>query len=85
MARPAGYKLNGFALRELRAKCGYNVTEAAAAAGIKQSAWSNIEAGRRRASREVVHAIQAALLIADVRSFVIFDNTIDTVEKEVAA
>lgn len=56
-------QINPAALRTIRERSGYTVTALAAEAGIKQSHLSNIEAGRRKASPEVVKALAAALKI----------------------
>lgn len=51
------------ALRAIRERSGYTVTALAAEAGIKQAHLSNIEAGRRKASPEVIKALAAALKV----------------------
>lgn len=55
--------INRHALRALRERSGISVTALAEAAGIKQAHLSNIEAGRRRASAEVVIALAKALKV----------------------
>lgn len=47
-------RVNGAALREIRERSGVSVTDLATAAEIKQSHLSNIEAGRRNASDDVI-------------------------------
>lgn len=59
----ADVRLNTSALRALRERSGMTVTALAAAAGIKQSHLSNIEAGRRNASPEVAVALASALCV----------------------
>jgi transcriptional regulator with XRE-family HTH domain len=54
-------KINGAALRVIRQRSGMTVTSLADAVGIKQSHLSNIEAGRRNASEDVIVGLAAAL------------------------
>lgn len=56
-------QINPSALRTIRERTGLSVTALASAAGIKQSHLSNIEAGRRKASPEVVKALAGALKV----------------------
>lgn len=56
-------QINTAALRVIRERSGLSVTALAEAAGIKQAHLSNIEAGRRKGSPEVVTALAAALKI----------------------
>lgn len=56
-------RLHAKALREIRSRSGMSVTSLARAAGIKQSHLSNIEAGRRQASDEVIVALARALKV----------------------
>lgn len=56
-------RLNPAAVRALRERSGMTVTALALAAGIKQAHLSNIEAGRRNASPEIVKAIASALRV----------------------
>jgi transcriptional regulator with XRE-family HTH domain len=58
-----GMEINPAALRVIRQRSGMTVTSCAAAAGIKQSHLSNIEAGRRKASPEVIIALADALRV----------------------
>lgn len=55
--------INPAALRAIRERSGYSVTALAEQAGIKQAHLSNIEAGRRKASPEVVLALAEALKV----------------------
>ena len=50
-----------FALRALRERSGYTVTRLAELAGTKQAHLSNIEAGRRNASPELIASLATAL------------------------
>lgn len=54
-------RLNPTALRTIRERSGFTVTALAEEAGIKQAHLSNIEAGRRNASPEVIKALASAL------------------------
>lgn len=54
-------QLNPAALRAIRERSGMSVTALAESAGIKQAHLSNIEAGRRNASPEVIKALASAL------------------------
>ncbi len=63
MTQNDGMDLNRHALRVIRERSGLSVTALAAAAGIKQSHLSNIEAGRRRASAEVATELAKALKV----------------------
>lgn len=54
-------EINPSALREIRRRSGFSVTALAESAGIKQAHLSNIEAGRRNASPEVIKALANAL------------------------
>lgn len=56
-------EINPAALRAIRERSGMSVTSCAAAAGIKQAHLSNIEAGRRKASPEVIVALADVLKI----------------------
>jgi transcriptional regulator with XRE-family HTH domain len=56
-------QVNRHAVRALRERSGLTVTSLAEQAGIKQSHLSNIEAGRRKASPEVVIALAKALKV----------------------
>ena len=56
-------RINPVALRTIRERSGMSVTALAEAAGIKQSHLSNIEAGRRKASADVVVALARALKV----------------------
>lgn len=56
-------RLNRAALRVIRERSGMTVTALAEAAGVKQSHLSNIEAGRRNASPDVVVALASALKV----------------------
>lgn len=56
-------QINPAALRVIRERSGMSVTSLAASAGIKQAHLSNIEAGRRQASPEVITALATALKI----------------------
>lgn len=55
--------INPAALRVIRERSGMSVTRLAQEAGIKQSHLSNIEAGRRKASPELVVALARALKV----------------------
>lgn len=56
-------EINPAALRVIRQRSGMTVTSCAEAAGIRQSHLSNIEAGRRKASPEVIIALADALRV----------------------
>lgn len=56
-------RLNKAALKALRERSGMTVTALAEAAGVKQAHLSNIEAGRRNASPDVVVALARALKV----------------------
>jgi transcriptional regulator with XRE-family HTH domain len=56
-------QINRHAVRALRERSGLTVTALAESAGIKQAHLSNIEAGRRKASPEVVIALAKALKV----------------------
>lgn len=56
-------QINRHALRTIRERSGLSVTGLAEASGIKQSHLSNIEAGRRQPSAEVVVALAKALKV----------------------
>ena len=56
-------QLNPAALRTIRERSGMTVTALAEAAGICQAHLSNIEAGRRNASPEVVMNLARALKV----------------------
>jgi transcriptional regulator with XRE-family HTH domain len=56
-------RINPHALRAIRERSGLTTTALAEAAGIKQSHLSNIEAGRRQASPELVLALAKALKV----------------------
>ena len=56
-------RINPAALRTIRELSGLSVTALAEAAGIKQAHLSNIEAGRRKASADVVVALARALKV----------------------
>ena len=51
------------ALRVIRERSGFTQTGLAAAAGIKQAHVSNMEAGRRKASPDVIVALASALAV----------------------
>lgn len=63
-------QVNRHAVRALRERSGLTVTSLAEQAGIGQAHLSNIEAGRRKASPEVVVALARALKI-DVLAIVL--------------
>ena len=54
-------RIHGPALRVIRERSGLTVTGLAELAGMKQSHLSNIEAGRRQASEDVIVALARAL------------------------
>lgn len=56
-------KVHGPALRAIRERSGLSVSALAQEAEIKQAHLSNIEAGRRQASPEVVVALAKALRV----------------------
>lgn len=56
-------RCNPAALRAIRERSGLTVSALAEAAGIKQAHLSNVEAGRRNASPEVVVALAKALKV----------------------
>lgn len=56
-------KVNGAALRAIRQRSGVTVTSLAESVGIKQSHLSNIEAGRRNASEDVIVSLAQALKV----------------------
>lgn len=56
-------QINPAALRAIRTRSGMTATALAEMAGIKQSHVSNIEAGRRKASPDVIIAIAQALKV----------------------
>lgn len=56
-------RINPAALRAIRQRSGMTVTALAAAVGIDRTHLSNIEAGRRSASSEVVIALAKALKV----------------------
>jgi transcriptional regulator with XRE-family HTH domain len=56
-------RLNPAALKVIRERSGFTVTGLAEAAGAKQSHLSNIEAGRRNASPELIVALAGALKV----------------------
>lgn len=56
-------RINPAALRAIRQRSGMSVTALAEAAGIKQPHLTNIEAGRRNASPDVVVALASALKV----------------------
>lgn len=57
-------KVNHEALRVIRERSGLSVTALANEAGTKQSHLSNIEAGRRNASDELIVALAHALKVS---------------------
>jgi transcriptional regulator with XRE-family HTH domain len=54
-------RLNRIALREVRKLKGQSVTGLAEAAGIRQAHLSNLEAGRRQASPDLIRRLADAL------------------------
>lgn len=54
-------EIHEYALRTIRERSGMSVTLLAERAGIKQAHLSNIEAGRRKASEELIVALASAL------------------------
>lgn len=56
-------QVNPAALRAIRERSGFSVTGLAEAAGIRQAHLSNIEAGRRKASPEVIKSLAVALKV----------------------
>lgn len=56
-------RINPAALRVIRQRSGYTVTSLAKATGIGQAHLSNIEAGRRKASPEVIVQLAAELSV----------------------
>lgn len=56
-------QINPAALRAIRERSGVSVTSLATSVGIKQSHLSNIEAGRRNASDEVITKMATALKV----------------------
>jgi transcriptional regulator with XRE-family HTH domain len=54
-------RIHGPALREIRERSGLSVSALAESAGIRQPHLSNIEAGRRKPSPEVIVALAKAL------------------------
>ena len=56
-------KVNGAALRAIRQRSGVTVTSLAESVGIKQSHLSNIEAGRRNASEDVIVSLAQSLKV----------------------
>lgn len=56
-------RCNPAALRAIRERSGLTVSALAESAGIKQAHLSNVEAGRRNASPEVVVALAKALKV----------------------
>lgn len=56
-------QINPHALRALRERSGMTVTGLAQAAGTKQAHLSNIEAGRRKASDELILALARELRV----------------------
>lgn len=60
-------EINPWALRAIRMGQGKTVSHLAASSGIKQSHLSNVEAGRRKASDDVIVAL-AKNLDVDVRA-----------------
>lgn len=54
-------EVNPESLRALRSRSGWTVTKFAAALGIKHSHISNIEAGRRKASPELIRRMAEVL------------------------
>lgn len=59
-------RIHGSALRAIRERSGVSVTTLAERAGTKQSHLSNIEAGRRQASDELIVALARALKLDDL-------------------
>ena len=56
-------EINPAALRTIRERSGMTVTALAESAGVRQAHLSNIEAGRRKASPELVVALAQALKV----------------------
>lgn len=54
-------KVNGASLRVIRTRSGWSVSSLAEKVGCKPSHISNIEAGRRQASPELVHRLAKVL------------------------
>lgn len=68
-------QINRYALRALREAKGLTVSWSASAAGINQPHLSNIEAGRRQASDDVIDAL-ATVLGVPVQAIVVQPDSV---------